>query len=272
MPASVLAVPNWSITLSSDQRASAWQSLSRLGLTVHFLDSDIDHARTVTAFSGDWDPVIAGVQLLANAWLPIIDLRHHSGVHPRIGALDVCPFVPIGILPAALIPLVSAYSVEFSESTGIPVDLYEWSAKATLPELRSAAELGHHRWGRTVMGVRPFLIALNLNFPTLNFKLAKSVATQIRSRRNAGALEWMGVRVLTFQLENMGCTQLSFNITRPDLVHPDDVVKNTLAMFPERMVWSPELIGVIRDFDLPFATELTRVGNAIRDEQVVRTK
>lgn len=250
----VLAVPNWSgIDLP-------WPGLS--GVSVHYARGDVDHERTVTAYSGTQAAVSDATLALAAAWLPKIDLRVQHGVHPRIGALDVCPFVGEVDVP----PIAERFWREF----GVPVILYEQSAGGrTLPDVRHGlyppdfGSTPHPHWGMTVMGQRPFLIALNLNLPTTDLMVARYVARAIRVQREAGNPMFAGVRALGFRLESRHMTQVSMNLTQPD-DSPIDPILDWIER-EARMAGEPELIGVIRSRDLAGATRLAIDPNQITD-------
>src|SRR5450631_949041 len=91
----VLTVPNWSFGRNKLLLRKFEGILTEHELAIHFLEADIDHNRTVSAFSGDPEVLLSAVDAMAEEAFETIDLNHHLGVHPRIGALDVCPFVPL---------------------------------------------------------------------------------------------------------------------------------------------------------------------------------
>jgi glutamate formiminotransferase len=251
--AKVLAVPNWS--------AVGLSLPDPFDLAVHYHQGDPDHQRTVTAYSGLAGEVEAATLALAAAWLPQLDLRTQHGVHPRIGALDVCPFVGEIVVPTV--------AQRFWREFGIPVTLYEKSAPGrSLPDVRRGlyppdfGSAPHPQWGVTVMGQRDFLIALNVNLPTTDLTIARSVARQIRLNREAGVPNFSGVRALAFSLDSQQMTQISMNITRPDEVSIDELVGWIRNQLP--VSGATELIGVIRRRDLATATVLE-----VQDSQVV---
>ncbi|RYG33109.1 hypothetical protein EON81_19030, partial [bacterium] len=146
-----LTVPNWSIYAPEAERH--WESLLA-PCTVHYCQGDVDHGRTVTAFSGSQEEVEAALFRLAEDILPRIDLREQTGVHPRIGALDVCPF--IGPNDAA------GFAHRLQQRFGIPTVLYERSGDGrSLPEIRKHEGAGT-RWGVATIGERGFLLAINV--------------------------------------------------------------------------------------------------------------
>ncbi len=251
--AKVLAVPNWS---------AVGLALPELfDVSVHFHQGDRDHQRTVTAYSGSASQVEAATFALTAAWLPQIDLRTQHGVHPRIGALDVCPFVGEIDVPTV--------AQRFWREFGIPVTLYEKSAPGrSLPDVRRGlyppdfGSTPHPQWGVTVIGQRDFLIALNVNLPTTDLTFARSVARQIRLNREAGVPNFSGVRALAFSLDSRQMTQISMNITQPDEVSIDELVGWIRDQIP--VSGTTELIGVIRHRDLASATVLD-----VQDSQIV---
>jgi len=128
----LLTVPNWSFGRNRALLRRFTALLDRPELTVHFLRSDIDHNRTITAFSGEEEHVLdALIQLTLEAF-DSIDLNNHVGVHPRIGALDVCPFIPLERTDAHF-DLANAIAERFAATVGgrfqVPVFLYEKSER-----------------------------------------------------------------------------------------------------------------------------------------------
>jgi len=262
----VLTVPNWSLV--PDNLVPVTDDLRAFGLSVHFAEGDIDHRRTVTAFSGEWDDVSRGIQHLCEGWFPQIDLSSEaSGVHPKVGALDVCPFVLLEGDEPQLLDAVNEFGRKFSEQFGVPVRFYERSGSGmALPDLRRGGVVAqadrHRKWGVTVVGVRGFLLAVNVNFSGLSVHDAQQIARKIRVGREEGDPRFVGVRALGLELASRGQTQVSMNFTQPDLTSVDSVVE-----FIESEAGSTgetELIGVIRERDLATSTRLQ-----VRAEQVV---
>ncbi|RYG41295.1 hypothetical protein EON79_21055 [bacterium] len=240
-----LTVPNWSIY--APEAEPHWERLIA-PCTVHYCQGDPDHGRTVTAFSGPWAEVEAALFRLAEDILPRIDLRTQTGVHPRIGALDVCPFV--GPNDAA------GFAERFGARFDVPTVLYERSdtAGSSLPAIRNAGrDAPATRWGVTTVGERGFLVAMNVDLAVDDLPLARRVAREIRTRREAGEPGFAGVRALGFALPSRGIVQVSMNLTDPDRSLPDDLVRFVEARAP---IAGTELIGVIRERDLPGATRL----------------
>jgi len=263
------------------------EELQSLGLTVHYAKGDLDHNRTVTAFSGDFAVLREGLFAIAELALDRIDLQKHVGVHPRIGALDVCPFVSLDGQSNALIPLVEAFAEELATKYDLPVYLYEKSERgrheADLPTLRKGGfgsllertldpdfgpDHAHPRLGVSVVGVRDFLIAMNVNLNSIHTSVARGIARQIRELRNEGDPRFLGVRALGFLLTSRDMIQVSLNITLPDLTPIDPIVQFVQyeAACMGVQFAGTELIGVIRPQDLEGMTTIR-----FKPEQVVET-
>lgn len=251
---------------------------------VHFDGADPDHNRIVTAFSGQQGSVHAAVFAVAEVAFAEIDMRQHHGVHPRIGALDVCPFIQLGGSRVDALEFAAEVGRELGESFELPVFLYEQSETgkhaADLPALRKGqyegllgraldADFGpaqaNPRLGASVVGLRDWLIAMNVNLATPDPSAALKIASGLRAARAVEPF-LAGVRALGFALESRGITQVSMNLTRPDLSPADAVVEWVEKRAAENRVrvHSAELIGVIRERDLKNATRLT-----IAPEQVI---
>ncbi|MCC6403858.1 MAG: hypothetical protein IT207_07590 [Fimbriimonadaceae bacterium] len=275
----VLSVPNWSFARQSSLVREAAEVLGAFDVQVHFCAGDLDHNRTVTAFSGDPASVQAALMALARAVLDSVDLTRHTGVHPRIGGLDVCPFVPLGPVKdeASLKAWIEQGAAMFAEEFGVPVFLYERSERgrheAALPELRRGGFGGlltraldpdfgpvvaHPRLGATVWGWRDFLVAMNVNLGSDDLAISRQIAQRIRNMRAEGDERMIGVRALGLPLLSRGQTQVSLNVTMPDSTPLDPILKfvadqASLARIHRAQF---ELIGVIRDRDLPGAQTL----------------
>jgi len=160
---------------------------------------------------------------------------------------------------------------------GVPVFLYEKSERghheAALPALRQGGfealqykllrpDFGppspHERLGATIVGARDFLIAMNVNLATADLRPAKKIAAEIRALRAEGEARFLGVRALGFPLGSRGLTQVSMNLTLPDLTPVDPVIEwiEERARDLGASIAETELIGVIRDVDVPTALRL----------------
>jgi len=280
----LLTVPNWSFGRDKALLRKFREILSSDLITLHYCESDVDHNRTVTAFSGDEEVLTNTIVRLAMEAFDSIDLTRHVGVHPRIGALDVCPFVickpdrrPADIQLMNALAVAEKTADLLAGMFDLPVFLYEKSERgrheADLPSLRKGGfgallerELkpdfgpsrAHPRLGMTVLGVRDFLIALNVNVEGEDLEVAKKLARQIRQLRTEGDARFLGVRALGLPLTSRKLTQISLNLTLPDLTPVDPIVEwiyEQVTAIDVRIA-NTELIGVIRDIDVPTASRL----------------
>lgn len=290
----VLAVPNWSFGRSKLLVRKFEEILQAHDLTIHFLEGDIDHNRTVSAFSGSPDALLVAIDAMAAEAFEAIDLNHHIGVHPRIGALDVCPLVPLvgrnedrqAVVQTAL-ALAERIGALIGGKYGVPVFLYEHSARSgresTLPALRKGGfggllertlhpdfgpEHAHPRLGVSVVGVRDFLIALNCNLADEQPHVAQGLAKRIRDLRASGDQRFLGVRALGFPLASRSISQVSLNLTLPDLSPIDPIIQWVQDQaYAQRVGFAGvELIGVIRRKDLEHATKVYPRNQQVIDE------
>jgi glutamate formiminotransferase / 5-formyltetrahydrofolate cyclo-ligase len=268
----VLAVPNWSF-FDPGLCEVARGILAAEQVQIHYCRGDVDHQRTVIAFSGDQEEVFHSMDALVGKLLPMIDLQVQNGVHPRVGSLDVAPFILLAGSEYELIAKVKTWAALFSDQFGIPIRFYEKAAEPgneqRLPYLRGQkgkvvqppdfGAKGSAKWGTTITGVRDFLLATNLNLATSDLSIAKKIARTIRERRDSGDKGFEGVRALGFALVSRKLVQVSLNFTEPDLTTFDDLYSfvKTAADQLEVAIAEAELIGVIRQRDLPGATLLT---------------
>ena len=203
------------------------------GVRLLDVSSDPSHNRSVLTFVGDAGAVRAGVHALFEAAVPRIDLRKHQGEHPRMGAVDVVPFIPIrGSSVEECVSLSREVGAEIAERFGIPVFLYEESASAerrrNLAEIRKgqfegfAEKMKDGRWkpdfgpaqphpsaGVVAVGARAFLIAYNINLGTRDLAIADRIAKAIRHL--SGGFRY--VKAMGVELADRGIVQVSINMT-----------------------------------------------------------
>ena len=194
--------------------------------------SDADHNRSVLTFAGQADAVETAMEAVVAGAIERIDMRTHRGQHPRLGAVDVVPFVPLGdTTMAECVSLARAFGARIAERFDLPVYLY--AEAATRPERRLLSDIRrpqfeglaeamaapggepdfgprrpHPSAGATVVGARPFLIAWNIELASPDVALAKRIAKAIRERD--GGLP--RVQALGLFLEESGRAQVSMNL------------------------------------------------------------
>ncbi len=230
MTALIECVPNFSEGRDRtliDAIADAIAAPEVMLLDIH---SDADHHRTVYTFAGTPDAVEAAMLRAARIAVERIDLTGHRGQHPRIGAVDVIPFVPLeGITLHALAGRARTFARHYAEATGVPVYLYEASAlrpgrvnladirrggyeglrEAVMTDPARAPDFGAARLGAagaTVIGARAPLIAFNAYLDSADVTIARSIARTIRE--SSGGLAC--VRAIGVQVG--GRAQVSINV------------------------------------------------------------
>jgi len=227
-------VPN--VSAGRDSRAvSEIAEAVRGAPGVRLLDvsSDPSHNRSVLTFVGDEEGVREGVRALFGAALPRIDLTSHSGEHPRMGAVDVVPIIPIrGATLERCVALSREIGAEIAERHRVPVYLYEDSAtsepRRNLAEIRKGQFEGfaekmkapewkpdfgpdtpHPTAGVVAVGARSPLIAYNINLGTRDVAVADRIAKAIRHRGGGFAF----VKAMAVELADRGQVQVSINMT-----------------------------------------------------------
>jgi glutamate formiminotransferase len=203
---------------------------------VHLLDhrADPDHNRLVVTLVGDPGPIQEALLQSARAAIERIDLRVHRGAHPRIGAVDVIPFVPLrNVTMEECVQIARGFARRYADELGIPVYLYEAAAmrqerrnlervrkgqfEALVSEGLSSDErrpdIGpgriHPSAGATAIGARAFLVAFNVNLKSRDIEAARAIARSIRT--SSGGLPC--VKAVGIALEDRGMVQVSINLT-----------------------------------------------------------
>jgi glutamate formiminotransferase len=229
--------------------------------------ADPSHHRSVLTFVGEPAPIEEAVMALATATAQAIDLREHAGVHPRVGALDVVPFVPLrGATMDDAIAVARRVGARLAAEIGIPIFLYQHAA--TRPERRRLEEIRrggldgltrrmaeegwrpdfgparpHPSAGVTVVGARDPLVAWNLNLATSDVAIARTIAREIRE--SSGGLP--GLRALGLWLAHRALAQVSMNLTDHH-VTPMHVVFGRVSDAAARLgtaVVESEIIGLV---------------------------
>lgn len=243
-------------------------------------DTGFSANRTVFTFAGRPDPVIETAFQLAKKAVDSIDLNKHRGTHPRLGAIDVIPLIPLkNISMHECVELSYNLGKKIALTFDLPVYYYENSAQSInrklLSKIRSgefenlSLKMHHPDWhpdvgplnphptaGATVVGARDFLIAFNINLDTDRVDIAQNIAVEIRESggikkvknlgiKEKGMLE--GVRAIGWYVEEYGCAQVSTNITNIELVSMAQVYETVkrVATKYEIQLNGSELVGMI---------------------------
>ena len=237
------------------------------GRQVIDLSLDPDHNRSVITIVGEPDGLAKGVLSLVRKAVEQIDLREHHGEHPRMGAVDVIPFIPVrGVTMDDCVELSRTVGKRIAEEIGLPVYLYERSAtnasRRNLASIRKgefegfAAKIALPEWepdfgpkeihpsaGVVAVGAREFLIAYNINLATSDLAVAKEIASAVRS--SSGGLRY--VKALGFPLAEKGIVQVSMNLTnfkKTPILRVFDLVKRE-AERRGVLVAGSEIVGTL---------------------------
>jgi glutamate formiminotransferase len=262
----------------------------------HLLDvkPDASHNRTVYSFAGERDAVKAAALALFDQAVKTIDLRQHSGEHPRLGAVDVVPFVPIeGVTMADCVGLAKDVAAEVSRRYDLPVYLYEEAAaradRRNLEDIRRgefeglAAKMQKPEWapdfgpahphasaGASVIGARMALIAYNVNLATNRLDVAKKIASAIR--QSSGGLRF--VKAMGIELGDRGIVQVSINLTnyeKTPVFRVFELVKREAARYGVAVLES-EIIGLIPSAALTASAAWYLQADTFTDDQILENK
>lgn len=228
---------------------------------------DADHHRSVFTLVGEAPALTEALLGLCDEALGAIDLRHHRGAHPRIGAVDVVPFVPLGRATMdEAVAAARATGRAIAERFGIPVFLYEEAATAPhrrrLEQVRRgrfeglagklrtpewAPDFGpaspHPSFGAVAVGARRILVAYNINLATDRLEIGTAIAAAVRA--SSGGLPH--VKAMALPLPARGLIQVSMNLTDVDIT-PLAVVFDTVAREAARhgvAVAESEVVGLV---------------------------
>ncbi|HEV8594031.1 MAG TPA: glutamate formimidoyltransferase [Thermoplasmata archaeon] len=243
-------------------------------VTVLDVEMDANHNRSVITFVATPEAATEAAFRMAEMAAELIDLNVHRGEHPRIGALDVLPFIPIrGVTMEECVRLARETGQRIAEELQIPVYLYEAAAtrpdRKALPNLRKGGYEGlkveietnpdrapdfgprtlHPTAGATVVGARPPLIAFNVNLGTKDLSVAKRIAKAVREK--GGGLP--AVRALGFELKDRGLVQVSMNLVdykTTSIEKAFDAVAELAAKEGGPVVGS-EIVGLVPEDALP---------------------
>ncbi len=257
-------VPNISEGRDRETIGAVLRSVEESGAKLLHYGSDADHHRSVLTIAGDAAAVVAASVALAGATAQRIDLQRHSGVHPRIGALDVLPFVPLrdGATMEGAVTLARAAAEQIWQRWRVPSFLYGAAAmrpdRRALPEVRRGGFEGlgarfaagdrpdvgdaiHPSAGAIAIGARPLLVAFNVLLATEDMGVGRQIARTLREKH--GGLH--SLRALAFPAARH--VQVSLNVTDYTAVPLHRVVEcvRTLAAEHDVEIANGELIGCL---------------------------
>ena len=248
------------------------------GLCLMDMEMDADHNRSVVTFVGEKETVGEGALRAIGKAAELIDLTHHQGSHPRIGATDVVPFIPVrNVTLDECVAIARHVGEEAARRYGIPIYLYEAAAtrpdRVQLENIRKGQfeglreEIGksaerhpdfglpkiHPTAGATVVGARKFLIAYNINLDTSIVAVAKAIAKSIR--QSGGGLPY--VKAMGVDLKSRGLAQVSMNLTDYEQTSISKVF-DEVKLEAERLgvgISGSEVVGLIPQAALDAAAE-----------------
>ena len=252
------------------------------------LESNPDHNRMLFTIIGQPDNVLESVFEAIRVATELIDMNGHTGEHPRIGATDVVPFIPVsGVSMEECIKLSEKLAAKVGDELKIPVYLYEESARR--PEYKNLADVRtgefeglknnfkpsdfgpscmHPTAGATVIGARKYLVAYNVNLDTTDVQIAKDIAAKIREKN--GGLP--GVKALGFKVD--GLAQVSMNLVDFEKTNFDEAYREIEKESEAHgiRIKSSEIYGMIPLEALVKAVKSTFKVDTFKSEQVLEKK
>lgn len=260
------------------------------GVKLLDVSPDADHNRTVLTYLGEPAPVLAASQAMARKAFELIDMAQHHGAHPRLGAVDVVPFVPVRGVKTKEAVEISRQFGQFVGALGVPVYYYEDSAtrpeRVSLPDIRKGEYEGlpgrladpawqpdegpaafNARSGALVTGARPPLVAFNVNLCTDDLERANQIARAVRYI-NGG---YRYVRAMGVELKEQGMVQVSMNMTnyqKTPLPRVLETIRAEAARYGVQVAGT-ELIGAVPLGVLEQAMCYYLQAHEFRTEQIV---
>lgn len=279
----VECVPNFSEGRNEETITAICRAIELTdGCTLLDVDSGRSTNRTVVTFVGDPESIVEGALAAAGVAAELIDMRKHSGGHPRFGAIDVCPFIPVaGVTMEECVEISKKFAQRAADELGVPFYLYEAAAshdhRRTLPDLRHgeyeglAVRLQDPKWqpdygpadfvpawGITATGARNFLVAFNVNIlgtPNQAHRIALNLREAGRGEHEPGRLsevKGMGWFVQEYNMAQVTANLLDYQKT-PIHVFFEEVKKEATAL--NVGVAGSEIVGLVPLESLLMAAE-----------------
>ncbi|MDF2874513.1 MAG: Glutamate formimidoyltransferase [Sporomusa sp.] len=263
----VECVPNFSEGRRPEVITAITEEVKKVaGVTLLNVNSDASHNRTVVTFVGEPQAAkLAAFNACAKA-SELINMEQHQGEHPRVGATDVIPFIPVSdVTMEECVQLANELGQDIAEKLNIPVYLYEAAAKTPvrvkLPDVRKGEYEGlktairiperqpdyglaqmHPTAGATVVGARQFLIAYNINLSTSDVNIAKKIANSIREVKGG----YKYCRAMGVMIEDRNMAQVTINMVDYNgtpLHRVFETVKSEAARYGVQVIGS-EIVGM----------------------------
>ena len=262
------AVPNFSEGRDLEKIEALVDAIAKKGVDILDWSADPDHHRSVVTYIGDPRSVISASLAAAEFAVREFDLSRHRGLHPRIGALDVLPFVPLRGLHMSDAVAAAHEAGQAISSLGVPVFFYGEASdtpgrglaelrrggieslrdgfhKGRNPDLPSSAMFPHPTAGATCVGARDVLLAWNVVVTGIDEEQAKLIASKLRERDGG----FLSVRALGLYLHQREQAQISMNIEDPMRTAPEAVYAEITQAVCEMggEVLEVEVIGMLPD-------------------------
>ena len=264
------------------------------GVRVLDVQSDASHNRSVFTLAGEAEPLAVGVLRLFEGAIAAIDLRTHKGEHPRLGAVDVVPFIPIeGVTMDTCVQLARRVANDVAQRFSLPVYLYEEAssnpARKNLEDIRRgefeglATKMNQPGWtpdfgpgaphvsaGAAVIGARMPLIAYNINLATDRLEVAKRIATAVRM--SSGGLRF--VKAMGIALDDRKIVQVSMNLTnyeKTPIFRVFEMVRREAERYGVQVLES-EIVGLVPAAALMQSAEYYLRLEGFSANQVLETK
>ncbi len=269
MPKLVECVPNFSEGRRPEVIEAITDEVRKVaGVKLLDVKPDASHNRVVVTFVGEPQAVKLAAFNSCKKAAELIDMEKHHGEHPRIGATDVIPFIPVkDVTMEECVTLANELAAEIAEKLEIPVYLYEEAAKIStrraLPDIRKGQYEGlkqeiakperkpdygparmHPSAGATVVGARQFLVAYNINLDTDDVSIAKKIANSIREAK--GGFKYVRAMGISVNVRGRDVAQVTINMVNyqgTPLFRVFETVKNEAARYGVNVIGS-EIIGL----------------------------
>lgn len=274
-------VPNFSEGRDKNKINAILEEIKKInGAKLLNFESDKDHNRTVITFVGEPKSVFNAAFLAIKKAAEVIDMTQHKGAHPRIGATDVCPFIPVSnTAMEECVELAKKLAEKVGEELKIPVYLYEKAQnnplRKTLPQIREGEYEGltekiklpqwqpdfgpkefNPKTGATIIGARNFLIAYNVNLDTTDLSIVKEIAGKIRESGVKKEIngqkiqipgEFKELKALGIEIKEKNLVQVSMNLTDYKTTGMHTIFEKIKELAKEKKVEivSSEIVGVV---------------------------
>jgi glutamate formiminotransferase len=285
------SVPNFSEGRDQAVVSAIADAIARTpGVLLLGWESDSDHNRSVVTFAGPSDAVVEAAVRGAGKAAELIDLSGHQGVHPRVGAADVIPFVPLEGAPLEGSTMRDAVAAahrageEIWRRFGVPVYFYEHAARiagrrllekvrkrgldGAPPDIGNRSE--HPTAGASMVGARGFLIAYNVQLATRDAAIAQAIARKIRESSGG----FPHVKAMGIYLSSRDCAQVSMNLV--DFLHtPLDRVYDAIVAAAREQgteAASSQIIGFIPRRAYETAPEFFRRAENFEESRILETR